>query len=424
MSRYPRNVRRQIGEGREPTDRPAARASGGPAAPRPVRIALPAPTPTPPPVAVSLAEPAPPRNERLSQDVLLPRPREQRGALAWLALSLAIAALAALVVLRSVEGSPLASRAGALVAQAGAVAAALTLPVAEAAPPPPVAPSLEPAGPAADAHVNRNGYSSIHNGACVVFMPKTFSSADGTYDLFLHFHGGTKIVLESAEHAGLDAVVAVVNLGTGSAPYEEAYAAPGSYELLLTDIERAVQNRGLETPHLRRVALASWSAGYGAIGTILEQRKGKDPLDAVLVLDGIHTGFVGGDPSVLNAMNLAPFLQAARTAAEGQLFFSITHSDVEPIGYASTSATSSLLLDAVRATRELADPASAPEHVQLAAAEGAVSRKLEKHMEPETEARLGGFHVRGYRGNTPEHHMAHLLQMAATVLPELAARWK
>ncbi len=31
--------------------------------------------------------------------------------------------------------------------------------------------------------------------------------------------------------------------------------------------------------------------------------------------------------------------------------------------------------------------------------------------------------VRGYRGETPEHHMAHLLQMGATVLPELASRW-
>jgi hypothetical protein len=283
---------------------------------------------------------------------------------------------------------------------------------------------LEPAGPVADAHVNRSGYSSIHNGACVVFVPKTFSSADGAYDLFLHFHGNTKVVLESAEHAGLNAIVAVVNLGTGSAPYEQAYAAPGSYELLLTDIERAVANRGLLTPRLRRVALASWSAGYGAIGTILEQRKGQDPLDSILVLDGIHTGFVGGDPAVLNAMNLGPFLRAARVAAEGELFFTITHSDVEPVGYASTLATSSLLLDAVRATREPADPASAPEHVQLAAAEGAVAKKLEKNMEPETEARLGGLHVRGYRGNTPEHHMAHLLQMAATVLPELTARWK
>jgi hypothetical protein len=43
-------------------------------------------------------------------------------------------------------------------------------------------------------------------------------------------------------------------------------------------------------------------------------------------------------------------------------------------------------------------------------------------MVPTGEARVGGLHVRGFRGNTPEHHMAHLLQMGATVLPELSAR--
>jgi hypothetical protein len=45
-------------------------------------------------------------------------------------------------------------------------------------------------------------------------------------------------------------------------------------------------------------------------------------------------------------------------------------------------------------------------------------------MRVRSEARLGGLHVRGYGGETPEHHMSHLLQMAATVLPELSERWK
>ncbi len=45
-------------------------------------------------------------------------------------------------------------------------------------------------------------------------------------------------------------------------------------------------------------------------------------------------------------------------------------------------------------------------------------------MIPTTEASVGELHVRGFRGNTPEHHMAHLLQMASTVLPELVERWR
>jgi hypothetical protein len=55
---------------------------------------------------------------------------------------------------------------------------------------------------------------------------------------------------------------------------------------------------------------------------------------------------------------------------------------------------------------------------------GAVSKRLEKRMEPTSEARKGSLHVVGYRGDTKEHHMAHLFQMGATLLPELVARWR
>ncbi len=45
--------------------------------------------------------------------------------------------------------------------------------------------------------------------------------------------------------------------------------ARGVYEALLDQIDRAVERRGVPHPHLRRVALSSWSAGYGAVGNIL-----------------------------------------------------------------------------------------------------------------------------------------------------------
>jgi hypothetical protein len=283
-----------------------------------------------------------------------------------------------------------------------------------------IAPAAEPSVPRADAHVSREGYAHIPGG--VVFVPSTFSSEDGVYDLYLHFHGNTRVVLESAEHAGLNAIVAVVNLGINSAPYLDGYEEPGSYERTLGAIGRALGERGLDHAKLRRVAIGSWSGGYGAISRILEHDTGTETLDAVLVLDGIHCGFLPEDPKALNVRIISPFLTGARRAAEGDFLFSITHSEIDPGTYAGTSLTAGYLLDAVHGTR--AEPGPAPEHVQIRAAEGAVSRKLEKHMEPTYEATVGTFHVRGYRGNTPEHHMAHLLQMGATVLPELAERWK
>jgi hypothetical protein len=47
-----------------------------------------------------------------------------------------------------------------------------------------------------------------------------------------------------------------------------------------------------------------------------------------------------------------------------------------------------------------------------------------RYLEQTTEAHKGGLHVRGYVGQTPDHHIAQLVQMSTTVLPELAERWK
>ena len=390
-------------------------------------------SPTPLPVAVdvpieaapilaapSLPEPA--RAPRASFAPTPPRPRRRLAAVAAVALSVVGGGALALVATSRALPSLEASRPRILAAitpQAHFVAALHLTP--DAPPPagsPPESDVLRP--PRADAHVQREGYAHIPGG--VLYVPDTFTSEDGAYDLYLHFHGSIRVVRESAEHAGLNAVVAVVNLGKNSAPYLDGYAVPGSYEELLASIDRAVRSRGLERPHQRRVAVGSWSGGYGAISRILEHGRGLESLDAILVLDGIHCGFAEENPKALNTRILSPFLDATRRAAEGKILFSITHSEIDPINYAGTYLTAGYLLDVVHGTRG-APEAPAPPHLQLRAAEGAVSKALEKGMEPISEARVGTFHVRGYRGNTPEHHMAHLLQMGATVMPELAARW-
>jgi hypothetical protein len=387
---------------------------------------------TPLPVAVDVPLEAPPREA--APKPALPRqlskfppplpttaPSPARLALAALAL-VSLAALTA-VGASKLLGSPGLSRPKIFAALAAQTHVA-TLAELGAPEPPLFDPPAEEAPPAqarADVHVQRDGYAHIPGG--VLYVPDTFSSADGAYDLYLHFHGNVRVVRESAEHAGLNAIVAVVNLGTNSAPYLDGYAVPTSYEELLVSVDRAVLARGLESPHRRRVAIGSWSGGYGAVSRILEHGRGLESLDAILILDGIHCGFAQENPRELNTRILSPFLDATHRAAEGRILFSITHSEIDPIAYAGTSRTAQYLLDVAHGKR--GEPRSAaPEHLQLRAAEGAVSRALEKWMEPVSEATVGTFHVRGYRGNTPEHHMAHLLQMGATVLPELVARWQ
>lgn len=281
----------------------------------------------------------------------------------------------------------------------------------------------DPAGkPEADQLFRRDGYVPIRGG--VLHFPSTFASSDGAYDLLIHFHGNVKVVVESAEVANLSAIVAVINLGVGSAVYENEYAAPGTYEGLLKQIRQAVHERGLAEPRLRRVALASWSAGYGAISTILQVRRGTDPLDAIVILDGLHCGRLPERRNVLNPRQLAPFVQAARVAASGEMLFLLTHSDIDPVNYVSSKDTASYLLNTVHDFGPvLQSEPKTPANLHLKAAVKAVDPKFEKPMEPTRDMRVGGLHVLGYRGHTREHHAAHLLQMGATALPELAARW-
>ncbi|MFO0763085.1 MAG: hypothetical protein U0359_42000 [Byssovorax sp.] len=398
----------------------------------PERIDLDDPTPTPRPVAVDLA----PRSARAEEAAPLHAPE---GAPALRRLGL-IAALVALVVTGTLalRGAPGASAAVARGVAVQALAAAPALDEraaptrADEAPAPgkagapaaddalikAEAPAVPPAE-RADAHVEHKGYASLPGG--VLFVPDSFSSADGTYDLYLHFHGNPAIVRESAEHAGLNALVAVINLGINSGPYLNVYGMGGRYGKMLESIAQAAASRGLKTPHLRRVALGSWSGGYGGISRVLELGENLDTLDAILVLDGIHCGYLDKQHKELNTRIIAPFFEATRWAAQGKLLFSITHSEVDPPFYAGSTQTADVLLGLVDGKRE--EPSPAPVHVNLKSGERAVSKKLEKWMEPTTEARVGQFHVRGFKGNTKEHHTAHLLQMAATVMPELVARW-
>ena len=278
-----------------------------------------------------------------------------------------------------------------------------------------------PTGQGADATLRRERPSVLRGG--VLLVPSTFSSSDGAYDLVLHFHGDVKIVLESLEVAKVNALLGVINLGVGSGSYETQYGQPGIYEALLAQVQQVATDRGLKDAHLRRVALTSWSAGYGAISAILQKRQKTDPLDAVLMLDGLHCGRLPERPKELNFRQLAPFVEAARLAADGKLLFSITHSDIDPRLYVSTRETATYLIDAVReyGVEELA--LAAPAQLHLKAAAFAVDPKLVKYLQPTRDVRAGSFHVRGFTGETPEDHVAHLTQMGSTVLVELASRW-
>ena len=211
----------------------------------------------------------------------------------------------------------------------------------EPSPPPPhVAP-----GERADAAFSRDGLRSTVGGG-LLMIPSTFSSEDGAYNLVVHFHGEPSIVMENVAYAGLDAVVAVVNLGAGSFVYDDHFGLSWALPLILEQTQSALEKRGLRGAKLRRVALSGFSAGCAAVRRILlEQPAMADRVDAVLLLDGLHVDYSPRDHSLMMD-RLDGIERFARQASLGKKLLSITHSEVIPAGdYASTRETTGKLME-------------------------------------------------------------------------------
>jgi hypothetical protein len=294
-----------------------------------------------------------------------------------------------------------------------------TMPVVPAETEPTVTPAPNVASTRADATLVRKGRSPLAGG--LLTLPPAFASADGHYDLVIHFHGNTDLVEESYDRIPLNAVVVIMNLGTGSGPYEDRFANPLSLPEVLGRVQTTMEKRGLRTPILDRLALTAWSAGYGAVLRILEQPALANQVDAVVLLDGIHCGYKP-KTTTLQLERIAPFERFARAAIDHGKMFSITHSEITPIGnYAGTLVTTDALLQLVGVTRT--PGGVAPPLLALASIDGVIAKKSIRPLLPRSDTRAGGLHIIGYVGDQPEHHSMHLIEMSVTVLPDLLAHW-
>lgn len=224
------------------------------------------------------------------------------------------------------------------------------------------------------------------------------------FDLVIHFHGAAWIAEQSV--AGLDdqTVTAVVNLGTGSGPYHRAFDDSTAFDSLLAGVEREVSTATGHTARLARLTLVGFSAGHGAVRAIIREPRHFAAVDAVLLLDGMHTSYVpegtvlalGG---ALDTTNLMAFANFARAAARGQKRLLVTHSEIFPGTFASTTETADWLIR------------------QLGVERTPVLRWGPRGMQQLSAVRSGGFELLGFAGNSAPDHVDHFHGM-----PEFLAR--
>lgn len=216
-----------------------------------------------------------------------------------------------------------------------------------------------------------------------LFIPAKLIS-EKRLPLFVHFHGAGWLPEVAADRDGGWAVI-TVEAGSGSG----AYAKPFSDRALFGEMLReASQKTGVT---FDPVALTAWSAGYGAVREILKIPEYYDRIRAVLLLDGLHTGYIGGKPgpleSNLETEPLDIFLKFAQDAVSGRKTFVITHTEIFPGTFASTTETADWLLPKLGLQRQ------------------PVLRWGPMGTQQLSEIRAGKFLVMGFAGNSAPDHV-------------------
>ncbi|HWQ33327.1 MAG TPA: hypothetical protein VNQ79_10770 [Blastocatellia bacterium] len=204
--------------------------------------------------------------------------------------------------------------------------------------------------------------------------------------LLIHFHGGAWLPEVAAARTGT-AVIAV-QLGAGSGAYARPFSESQRFAGLLAEAEAKA---GVK---FAPVTLSAWSAGYGAIREILKVPEYYERVSRVLLIDGLHTGYVGGRPgpqeSQLETEGLEIFVKFARDAVAGKKRLVVTHSEIFPGTFASTTETADYLLS------------------QLGLKRKAVVKWGPMGTQQLSEVRAGGFLLLGYAGNSAPDHVDQL----------------
>ncbi len=319
-------------------------------------------------------------------------------------LALGAVAFGALLAIRGVAAPPR--------ALAAAPSASPTLAVP--APPPSEPAAATPPRPRLDQRVERCGPvtppGEDHFAAPrelsmgEIWIPKQGGhDASHGFDVVVHFHG--KRAAKRALRPLSDRVALVgIDLGTLTGHYSKPFDDAEAFRDLRSSITRALERHtGQPEAHIKRLVLSGWSAGVGAIPTLL--KRFSEDIAGVALLDGLHAGWRLDQPSDLTersveARYLTPVLRYAQAALRGERWLFVSHSHVPTTGYAPTSVTADRLLRELGLPRRVVDPGDDDYGVT-------------------SEVRRGGFTLEGRLGADERAHCAQLVLLADALAAQL-----
>jgi hypothetical protein len=214
-----------------------------------------------------------------------------------------------------------------------------------------------------------------------LFLPEGLKT-DGPVPLFIHFHAAAWLPEVAA--AKRQTAVISVNLGQGSAVYAKPFADAKVFQELLKEAETKGDVK------FGVVGLTAWSAGYGAVRAILRDKEAYERVDFVLLIDGMHASYTDKPEQGIVPEHVEVFARFAADAAAGKKQMIVTHSEIVPGAYASTTETADYLLKRLDLKRETVEKEGPMKTRQL------------------SEAKKGGFTLIGYAGKEAADHVDQL----------------
>ena len=243
-----------------------------------------------------------------------------------------------------------------------------------------------------------------------VFIPDAApADADAAAErtLLVHVFSAAYVPMHAVATARDRYVLAVVNLGGSSSAYERALSDSAAWNALIRRVREETLARTEGKVRVGRVVVSAFSAGYGGVRALLSDERTAASINGVLLLDGLHTSYIPertvlSEGGALDTLKLVPFLRYARRAVAGEVRFVVTHSEIFPGTFASTTETADWLIAA------------------LGLARTPVLAWGPAGMQQISEVRRGGLAVMGFAGNTGPDHMDHLHGLGG-FLPLLSA---
>ena len=243
-----------------------------------------------------------------------------------------------------------------------------------------------------------------------LFVPGNFGGGEDV-PLIVNFHGTYWLGEHYVSQLLPEAVLVMVPLGAGSRVYNDAFAESAAFSTMLEEVETALGWVTGGEVSFGKILLSSFSAGYGATRAILRHPEHYARVSGILLADGLHASYVDGDASArsferapdLVADDLEAFVRFAADTAAGLKQMWVTHSEVFPGTYASTTETADYLLE------------------RLGLARTPVLKAGPIGMQQLSEVEQEGFHLAGFAGNTAPDHLDHNYALGAWL--RQARRW-